>query len=183
VWAQPGLKLETLEGDGAVYNLRSRTFSRPRVRVLEADGRPAAGATVTFRLPDAGPGAAFAEGRIATVSADANGEATVPALKLNSQLGAWEIRLAAVHRGVTARASIQQINAAPVEAMAAGGKRSRSLYWLAAVAAGVATVATVGLASSSPSARSRGVSAPGAAVAPVSPPLTISVGAGTVGAP
>jgi hypothetical protein len=51
---------------------------------------------------------------------------------LNSQLGAWEIRMAAAHGGMTARASIQQINAAPVEAMAAGGKRSRSLYWLAA---------------------------------------------------
>ena len=115
--------------------------------------------------------------------ADANGEAAVPAMKLNSQLGAWEIRMAAAHGGMTARASIQQINAAPVEAMAAGGKRSRSLYWLAAVAASAAAVAAGGLASSSPSARSGEVSAPGAAAPPAVQPLTISVGAGTAGAP
>jgi hypothetical protein len=180
------LKVEVLEGDGAVYNLRSRSFAVPRLRVTEGDaGRPVDGAAVTFRLPDSGPGAAFAEGRIAMVTTDAKGEASVPAMKLNSQLGNWEIRVAATHAGQTARATILQINAAPVEAISLAGQRSRSLYWVAAIAAGAATAATIGLVGggSSP-ARSGGVSGPGtAAVAVTPPPLSISAGGGSVSAP
>src|ERR1700741_138734 len=123
-WAQSTLTVETVEGDGAGYNLRSKSFSMPRVRVRGAGGQPVHGATVTFRLPDYGPGGAFPDGRIATVTADAKGEAAASAMKLNSQLGQWDIRVAVAHNGITARTSIQQINAAPVEAMAVGGKRS-----------------------------------------------------------
>ena len=179
--AETGLAMETIEGDGAVYNLRSRGFSMPRVRVSLAGGRVVPGAFVTFRLPDAGPGAIFAEGRIVTVSTDVLGEAAVPPMRMNSQLGPWEIRISATHQGLVARSSIQQINAAPVDAMTAGGaKRSRGLYWLAIAAASAATLATVGVVAGGSSARSGGVSAPGAAAAQ---PLTISVGTGSAGAP
>lgn len=179
-----GLTLEVTEGDGAVYNVRARTAAPPRVRVVDAAGLPVDGAFVTFRLPESGPGALFSGGRIATVSTDVLGHAAVPALKLNSQLGPWEIRIAAVHRGTVARASIQQINAAPVEAIAGarGGKRSRGLYWLAAVSAGAAVAASVGFRNSSSPMRSGGVIAPGAA-ASGSQPVSIGVGAGSIGAP
>ena len=176
-------KLEILEGDGAIYNLRGRGFTMPRVRVTEADGQPVKGAAVTFRLPDAGPGALFADGRIAVVQTDDKGEAAVPPVRLNSQLGPWEIRIAATHRGAVARASVQQINAAPVEAMMAPGKRSKSLYWLAAIAAGAATAVTVGLTGSGSPPRSGGVSALGTAAPGAAPALTISPGAGSAGAP
>ncbi len=177
------LKMEILEGDGAIYNLRGRGFNMPRVRVSEPDGRPVKGAAVTFRLPDAGPGAQFADGRIAMVQTDDKGEATVPAVKLNSQLGQWEIRIAATHKGAVARASLQQINAAPVEAMTTPGKKSKSLYWLAAIAAGAATAATVGLAGGASPPHSGGVSALGTAASGSTPTLTISPGASSAGAP
>ena len=177
------LTLEILEGDGAIYNLRGRGFTMPRVRVSEPDGRPVKGAAVTFRLPDAGPGASFADGRIAMVQTDDKGEAIVPPLKLNSQLGQWEIRIAATHRGGVARGLLHQINAAPVEAMTSPGKKSKSLYWLAAIAAGAATAATVGLAGSGSPPRSGGVSALGTAASGAAPTLTISPGASSAGAP
>ena len=175
--------LEILEGDGAIYNLRGRGFTMPRVRVSEPDGRPVKGAAVTFRLPDAGPGAQFADGRIAMVQTDDRGEATVPPVRLNSQLGQWEIRIAATHRGGVARASLQQINAAPVEAMTSPGKKSKSLYWLVAIAAGAATAATVGLAGSGSPPRSGGVSVLGTAAAGSPPTLSISPGSSSAGAP
>ncbi len=179
------LKLDILEGDGAVYNLRGRGFTMPLVRISEPDGRPVKGATVTFRLPDAGPGALFAEWRIAVVTTDAGGEVTVPPMKLNSQLGQWEIRIAAAHRGMVAMASLQQINAAPVEAIAArGGRRSRSVYWLVAIAAGAATAATVGLTGgASAGGRAGSVSTPGTAASSSAPSLAISPGSGSAGAP
>ena len=179
-----GLTLEVLEGDGAIYNVRTRTAAPPRVRVADAAGQPVDGAFVTFRLPESGPGALFADGRIATVSTNVQGHAAAPALKPNSRLGPWEIRIAAVHWGMVTRASIQQINAAPVEAMAGGGggKRSRGLYWLAAVSAGAAVAASVGFRKGSSPVRSGGVSALGAA-APGSQPVSIGVGAGSIGAP
>lgn len=181
-FTQSALTIETLEGEGAVYNLRARSISPPRVRIVDAQGRPAAGAFVTFRLPDSGPGALFPDGRFATVTADDKGEAAVPAMKLNSLLGQWQLRVSVAHQGMAGRAAIQQINAAPVDAMAMGGKRSRSLYWLAAVGAGAAALAAVGLVGTSGTARSGGVSAPASSPAPPAA-LTISAGSGSIGAP
>jgi hypothetical protein len=183
-WAQSGLTVETVEGEGAVYNLRSKSISLPRVRVFGADGKAASGAFITFRLPDSGPGGTFADGRFATVTANEMGEAAVPAVKLNALLGPWEIRVSAAHAGMVARGVISQISAAPVEAITMGGKRTRSFYWLALAAAGAATLVTVGFVSSgSTPARPGGVGAPaGTASAPVTS-LTITPGAGTIGAP
>jgi hypothetical protein len=184
--AQSALTLETIEGDGAIYNLRGKQLSRPRVRVSAPDGRPVEGAAVTFRLPDSGAGATFAEGRISTIVTGVNGEAVVPAMRLNGQLGPWEIRVVAARAGVVARSSIQQINAAPAEAITAGnGNSSRKKYWIAAAAAGAATLVTLGLAGGTATARLGGVSAPAgpAAASPASQALTISAGAGSVGAP
>ena len=185
VVAPPGLSVEVMEGDGAIYNVRNRNISPPRVRVVDSVGHPVNGAFVTFRLPESGPGALFAEGRIATVATDAHGLATAPVVKLNSQLGPWEIRIAAAHSGLVTRASIQQTNAAPADAIAGagGGKRSRSLYWLAAVSAGAAVAASVGFRSGSSSpVRLGGVSALGGS-ASASQPVAIGIGAGSIGAP
>ena len=182
--AESGVTLEVVEGDGAIHNVRGKNAATPRVRVSGADGLPVPGASVTFRLPESGPGALFAGGRIAPVVTDAKGEAAAPAMKLNSQLGPWEIRVAASHRGVVSRAAIQQINAAPVDAIAASGKKSRSLYWVAALTASAALAASVGFMSGGGGSvsRSGGVNAPTGAAAGL-PPVTISAGAGSAGAP
>ena len=174
------MNLDVVEGEGAIHNVRGKAAAAPRVRVSGADGLPIAGASVTFRLPESGPGALFAEGHVATEVTDANGEAVAPAMKLNSQLGAWEIRIAVSRHGVVSRAAIQQINAAPVEAIAASGRKSRGLYWIAAVTASAALAASVGLRGSGngPVVRSGGMSAPG-----TPSPVTISAGAGSIGAP
>ena len=182
---EAGLSLEILEGDGAIYNLRSRAFALPRLRVLSADGRAVEGAAVTVRLPDSGPGAAFADGHIAMVTTDEKGEVSLPPMKLNSQLGQWEIRASATYQGRVARTTILQINAAPVEAITPAGKRSRGLYWMAAIAAGAATAATFGLVVSGGSpVRAGAVSASAVHTGPAAaPPLSISAGTGSVSAP
>lgn len=176
-----GLTIEVVEGDGAVINVRGRIPSPPRVRVLDENQRPVAGAAVTFRLPEAGPSARFEDGRILTVTTGPAGEASPRGMRPNSQLGQWEIRVSAAHHGLLARAAIQQINAAPVEAIAAG-KRSRTLYWLAAVTAGVAAATSLGVVRGNSAAAA---TLPGAINTPAAPgvPLNITAGSSTISAP
>jgi large repetitive protein len=83
-----------------------RTYLRPlRAHVLDADGRPVPGVTVTFALPAAasGAGATFIGGAgQATAITDDNGEASSPRLQANGSTGRF-----------TATASVAQL-AAPV---------------------------------------------------------------------
>lgn len=176
-----GLTIEVVEGNGAVLNIRDRHPVLPRVRVVDSGRRPVAGAAVTFRLPEAGPSARFEDGRILVLQTDSQGEAAVRAMKPNAQVGPWEIRVSAAHQGLVARAAIQQTNAAPVEAFATA-KRSRTLYWLAAVTAGVAAATSLGVVrgGGNPASPAGAINAVAAAVAP---PLTISAGNSSISAP
>ncbi len=190
------IAVEAVSGEGAIHNVQDRSVAAPRVRVVDRRGQPVEGAFVTFRLPDAGPGARFAGGRIATVTADAHGEAQAPAMHPVLQLGSWEMRVTAAHKGEFARLSIVQINAAPVEAViapsgagtpgAARGGRPRRMWLLAAVVAGSAAAASLGLVGSGGAgARSGGVSAPPGSLPTASgpPPLSITTGATSFSAP
>lgn len=183
VAAAQELKIEILEGDGAVLNIRERQTPGPRVRVTDTNQQPLAGVAVTFRLPEAGPSARFDDGRILTLTTDSRGEAVARGLRPNSQLGLWEIRVSAAYQGRVARAVIQQTNAAPVEAFAASGKRSRTLYLLAAVGAGVAAATSLGVARTGGSmVRASGVSAVSSPAGAL-PPLAITPGSGSISAP
>lgn len=182
-----GLTIEVLEGSGALVNIRDRGIPAPRVRVLDASGQAVEGAAVTFRLPDAGPSARFDDGRILTLTSDAQGEASTPKrLRPNLQVGAWEIRVSAAYKGAVARASIPMTNAAPVEAFEAK-KRGGAMYWVAAVAAGVAAAATVGVARGAAGQGVRpgaaGVATPASSSSGATPALSITPGGATFSAP
>ncbi|MBM3794824.1 MAG: hypothetical protein FJW31_12310 [Acidobacteria bacterium] len=192
-WTQ-GIAVETVTGEGTIPNVQDRSVAAPGVRVMDRRGQPVEGAFVTFRLPDAGPGARFAGGRIATVTADAHGEAQAPAMHPVSQLRSWDIRVTATQKGEFARASIAQINAAPVDAVVAPtgggpasvGSRPRRMFLVLAAVAGRAAAASLGLVgrSSGVVARYGGASAPSAVpLPPTVPALSITAGVPSFSAP
>ena len=61
--AEPGeaLRVEVLEGEGSINNIRELTMRSPVVRVLDATGEPVAGASVSFTTPAIGASAIFVE--------------------------------------------------------------------------------------------------------------------------
>jgi hypothetical protein len=179
------LRIEVIRGEGAIHNVRDKEPLRPAVRVVRGDaGDPVPGASVTMRLPDSGPSGLFTSGRILTLITNSGGEAAPPgSFRTNMQLGSWEIRVSASHQGETARAVIPQTNAAPVEAFVSpGGGSRRTRLLLAALAAGAAGAA---LGVTGYGSRGRSTAAVGAppsvAAAPIG--LTVTPGAGSVGAP
>ena len=59
---EAGIKIIVQEGQGAINNIPQRRAKEPVVQVQHEDGEPVVGATVTFLLPDSGPGGTFADG-------------------------------------------------------------------------------------------------------------------------
>jgi LPXTG-motif cell wall-anchored protein len=79
-------------------------FAHPLVAtVLDPDGTPLAGATITFTAPDTGPSGTFPDGSTTTTAiTDANGVATSPTLTANDTIGNYT---------ATATADFAKINA------------------------------------------------------------------------
>ena len=105
------LQIKVLEGEGAVHRPGAR-ISRPlTVEVTDENGRPVAGAAVTFQLPPEGAGGLFSNGlRTDLVISDAAGRATVHALQLNRIGGPFRIRITAVREQARAgTVSVQYI--------------------------------------------------------------------------
>src|SRR5258708_2601020 len=87
------LELRIVEGDGAVYSIGSRAARGVTVQVSDEAGRPVSGATVSFTLPQDGPGGAFVSGgRSEIVPTRADGQATVWGMQWNRTPGPFEIR-------------------------------------------------------------------------------------------
>jgi hypothetical protein len=94
--APPAAAIERIGGQARSATVGTRYAQPLRVRVLDADGNPLEGASVTFALGSAGSaasasaGAAFADGSAqATVMTDAAGRATSPAFTANTTAGAF----------------------------------------------------------------------------------------------
>jgi len=176
--AAAGLQVEVIQGDGAIHNVQNGRGVEPVVRVLDGTGEPVPGAAVTFLLPETGPGGRFPTGSVFTTSTNESGQATVRELRPNRLVGQWEIRVAASHQGLRARASIRQTNAAP---LAAPKDRGKSRTLLIAILGGGAAA---GLAAALGSGSGKALSAPtGPPAAPASIPTTISAGAASIGRP
>jgi len=90
------LQIRIVEGEGAVYAVNSRATRGLTVQVTDETGRPVAGAAVSFRLPESGPGGSFNGGLKAdVVLTSADGRATVWGMRWNASPGPVEIRITA----------------------------------------------------------------------------------------
>jgi hypothetical protein len=167
----PKLIINIVEGEGALNNIKQRVNREPIVQVEDENHKPIAGAAVVFFLPTSGPGGVFANGsQTLTVTTDSLGRAAATGIRPNHQTGQMQIRVTASHNGLSASATITQMNV--VGANVGGGlSTTAKVLIVVAVAAGAAAgaiIATRGGGSSSTSTTSA---------------ITITAGTPSVGAP
>jgi len=90
------LHIQVIEGEGAVNAAGSRNARPLIVEVTDETGRPVEGASVSFHLPDEGPGGAFGNGlRTDVTVTDARGRANLHTMLLNRTPGRVAIRIVA----------------------------------------------------------------------------------------
>ncbi len=145
-FAQPtppgALKIEVLEGEGAINSIAERRARDPVVKVTDDKDRAVSGVTVAFMTPNLGASAVFPSGYTITALTDENGIATGRGLRPNNIAGEFQIRLTASYRGLTATATIAQTNAAPTARRGGSGK---AIAIIAIVGGGAAAGAAVAL--------------------------------------
>jgi hypothetical protein len=139
--APGGARIEVVEGDGAINNIRLHRAKEPVVRVVDESGKPLRNVAVTFLLPGPGPGGTFADGLSSmTILTDDNGLATGRGLRPNSIAGQFRIQVSAAYEGQPLTAKIMQTNAEPAK-----GGSSKTILIIALIG-GAAAGAAVGLA-------------------------------------
>jgi hypothetical protein len=132
------LIISIVEGEGAINNVRQRTAREPIIQVEDENRRPVAGAAILFMLPDNGPSGVFeGGGRTLATKTDNAGRAVAKGLRVNQVQGKFQIQVQATYQGVTASATIAQVNAV-LTAGAAGGISGKTIAILAAVGGAVA---------------------------------------------
>lgn len=180
------LQVKIVEGEGTVHLAGARIPHPLTVEVTDETGRPAAGAAVSFLLPDEGPSGHFSNGlRTDIVTADSKGRASVRGIQLNRIPGQFQIRITASKEQARAgTVSFQYIAEPKGGAPAVGAASPSRKKWV--VLAAILVGAAAGGVAAGVSGGSRGVT-PSAAIipsaAPVPTPLTIGTPAITVGRP
>lgn len=168
----PAIKVLVQEGQGAINNIQQHRAKEPVVQVVDSEGTPIQGASVTFLLPDMGPGGSFADGlKMLTVQTDDKGQAVGRGLRPNQTAGNFQIRVTASYRGTTASAVISQINAAPAGASAGNGKKFLIIALIGGAAVGGLAAALGGKSSSSSSSSTSSSSPPATVLVPGSPSI------------
>jgi hypothetical protein len=163
-------RVEVLEGDGAINNIRLHRAKEPVVRVVDQDGHPISNAAVTFVLPGKGAGGTFANGQTSlTVLSDVDGRAVGHGLRPNGSAGQFEIRVTTSFQGQAATANILQTNAEPAH----GGGSSKTILIVALIGGAAAAGAAFAL---------KGKSAPNSTT-PTNPGAVISPGNPVFGPP
>ena len=140
------LTVVPVRGAGSTFDVEECCDDRTlAVEVTDPSGRPLAGAQVTFRLPDDGPGGFFPDfARTAFVSTDGRGRASVSGLRHNGVVGEWNVGVVVQQDGRRGAAEIAMENALGEQAEAAGPGRWRGLRrWL--IVGGLAGGAAAGL--------------------------------------
>lgn len=142
------LQVRVLEGDGAVYSIGSRATRGVTVQVADETGKPVPGATLSFRLPDSGPGGIFASGaRAEIVTTRGDGRAGVWGMQWNRTPGAFEIRITAVkgetRAGTVCRQYLTDAADSGARTARIGPKGGHKWVW---VALGIAGAAAAGVA-------------------------------------
>jgi len=88
------LRIQVVEGDGAVHTPGSRATRPLVVRVTDETGKPVSAAALSFHLPEDGPGGVFAGGlRTEVESTDSGGLASLRGMRLNRISGSFQIRI------------------------------------------------------------------------------------------
>jgi hypothetical protein len=135
--AQAPAKLNIVEGDGAINNIRQRTARETIVQVEDENHRPIAGAAVLFMLPESGPTGAFANGaRTLLVTTDSKGLAVAKGLRVSNIAGKFQIQVEASYEGVTSNTTITQTNAV----ITSGATSGKLIAILAAIGGAAAAV-------------------------------------------
>ncbi len=168
-----GIRIVVVEGEGAINNIHERRAKEPVVRVMDAEFRPVAGASVTFLTTELGASATFPAGNTLTTTSDAKGEAVGRGLRPNNVAGPFQIRVTAAWRGQNATAVINQTNVAPLAVRKGSGKKIAAVL---IIAGGGAAGATLALAR-------KKTPTPGTTPQPPSTATTITAGAGSFGKP
>ena len=133
----PPIKIVIQEGQGAINNIQQHRAKEPVVQVTDNDGAPIQQASVTFQLPETGPGGSFADGnKMLTVQTDEKGLAVGRGLRPNSAEGKFQIRVTASFQGATANEVISEINAEQAAAGGGGGKTFLIIALIGGAAAG-----------------------------------------------
>jgi len=172
--SRPKLNIVIVEGQGAINNVKERVNREPVIQVEDDNNKPVAGASVTFFLPNQGPSGFFANGsKSLTVTTNADGRATVSAITRNNLSGQMAIHVTAAFAGQTATATITQTN---VAAVSTGLSTTTKMLLILGIAGGAAAAAVVVATRGGSSSSSGGTT-------PATPPITITAGTPTVGAP
>jgi len=159
-------RIEVLEGDGAINNIRLHRAKEPVVRVVDQDGHPIPNVAVTFLLPTQGAGGTFADGKtLITVMSDKDGQAVGHGLRPNGSAGQFQIRVTTSLEGQAATTNISQTNAEP----AAGKGSSKTILIVALIGGAAAAGAAVALGTGKSSSSTTTTTNTGAVISPGSP--------------
>jgi hypothetical protein len=166
---RPRMNIAVVSGEGAINNVRLRQGSELVVQVRDGNRRALPGAKVTFTLPENGPSGHFAGNKRTYETTTASDGRAAARFTPDDVTGTMNVAVAAEAAGETASASITQFNMYVPKQGGGAGKWVAIVGLLGAAAAGGAVVA---LRSDS--------KAPGT---PAGPPIGVTPGSGTVGAP
>src|SRR5437867_1531514 len=115
--AAQALKIVTLQGEGAVNDVKTKTITEPVVEIRDSRELPVADAEVVFQLPAMGPGGIFPDrSRVLITRTNGQGQAAATGLLPNSETGRFNIRVTAGSSGRTASAIIAQTNSRDLDA-------------------------------------------------------------------
>jgi hypothetical protein len=170
----PKLRIVVVSGQGTINNIHSRSNPTPVVEVQDQNRKPLPGVPVVFFLPSQGPGGVFSNSSTTlTANTDSQGRAAASGIRFNRQTGSFDIRVSASYQGETASTTISETNVSGSSSSSGGGGGigfGTKAWIILGIAAGAAVTAAI-LAT-----RSRS-NAPGL------PPIVITPGTPTVGAP
>jgi hypothetical protein len=185
------LQVRIVEGEGAVHPPGSREARGLTVEVTDETGKPVAGAAVSFRIPEEGPGGIFSNGlQTELIVTGADGRATVRGYRLNRNPGPFQIRITVAKEQVRAGIVSNQYITGTDEPDAAArpgqasprpsapgpraAKKKGSGKWVALVLLATAGAAGAAVAST------RKSSSPSPTPTPTPTPTTVTIGNPTI---
>lgn len=146
MYPQSLLRIQVLDGEGAVNSAGSKSERPLAVQLTDETGRPLEGVAVSFRMPEEGPGGSFESGmktEIAITGAD--GRAAVHGIRWNRIAGPFQIRVTAA-KGESRAGAIcsQYISDTPIaKSSRSSGSGKKKWIAIAAIAAGGAAAGMV----------------------------------------